>query len=130
MKNKNILLFALALLFFGFGIISMKNAMPSKKEERIYNQISKFLPYEIEKRVGGFTIIFKDTNEKVKPSNEEFFKKIESMDRHWAKTHLKVVANDVIILDDKKQQIQKIALQTSDEKVFVLTYFGLGVLND
>lgn len=125
MKNSNILLVVLALVFFGFGMIVMQNSMPDKKEERIYNIITEYLPYVVEKRVGGFTIIFKDSDEKVKPSNEEFFAKIKSLDRFWAKTHLKLIDDEVTILDDKNQTIKTIKLQTDSEKIFMIEYFGL-----
>ena len=102
MKKSTLIFITLSLLFFGFGIMTFQDAIPKKKEERIYIAISKHFPYIIEKRLGGLTIIFKDTNEKMKPTNSEFFSKIESIDKFWAKEYLILTTDKVIILDKNK----------------------------
>ncbi len=125
MKKTTLLFIALSLLFFGFGIITLKDALPNKKEERIYTALSQHFPYMIEKRLGGLTIIFKDTNEKVKPNNSEFFSKIESIDKFWAKEHLILKSNSVVVLDGNKRIINEIKFEKPQEKEFVKTYFLL-----
>lgn len=124
-KQSNILLFVLTILFFGFGFIAMQNAKPFPKEERIYSLIQKEMPYTLEKRVGGFTIVFKDSADKVKPSNEELFRKLESIDKFWAKTHLKVLSDKALILDTNQTVAKEIKFENDKEKEFVITYFGI-----
>jgi hypothetical protein len=122
--KKNHLVLILAVLFFGFGILSMIDSAPPKKE-KIYTELEKYLPYQIEKRVGGFTIIFKDTGEKVKPTNKEFFEKVQTIDTFWAQKHLKLQGGFVEVLDDNKNIIAKLKLANPAEKSFVENYFGV-----
>lgn len=123
MKKNNLIFITLMLIFFGFGFFALKSALPSPKEERIYSLIQKQMPYTVEKRVGGFAIVFKNGDEKLKPSNEEVFKVIETIDKNWGKTHLKVTKESVHILDDSENTIKTIAFQTQKEKEFVINYF-------
>lgn len=123
MKNKYFVLI-LAALFFLFGALAMIDSAPSKKE-RIYTELEQYFPYEIEKRVGGFTIIFKDTGEKVKPTNKEFFEKIQTIDTFWAKKHLKLQGAFVEVLDDNAKSVAKIKLENHKEKEFIENYFGV-----
>ncbi|MFZ9660104.1 MAG: hypothetical protein ACO29X_06105 [Arcobacteraceae bacterium] len=125
MKKSTLIFITLSLLFFGFGIMTFQDAIPKKKEERIYIAISKHFPYIIEKRLGGLTIIFKDTNEKMKPTNSEFFSKIESIDKFWAKEYLILTTNKVIILDKNKIIIDEIKFKNQKEKEFIKTYFDI-----
>ena len=108
MKKSTLIFIALSLLFFGFGMMTLQDAMPKKKEDRIYTILSKHFPYIIEKRLGGLTITFKDTDEKVKPSNAEFFSKIESIDKFWAKEYLILKADKVMVLDKNKIIIDEV----------------------
>jgi len=125
MKKSTLIFITLSLLFFGFGIMTFQDAIPKKKEERIYIAISKHFPYIIEKRLGVLTIIFKDTNEKMKPTNSEFFSKIESIDKFWAKEYLILTTNKVIILDKNKIIIDEIKFKNQKEKEFIKTYFDI-----
>lgn len=125
MKKSTLIFITLSLLFFGFGIMTFQDAIPKKKEERIYIAISKHFPYIIEKRLGGLTIIFKDTNEKMKPTNSEFFSKIESIDKFWAKEYLILTTDKVIILDKNKIIIDEIKFKNQKEKEFIKTYFDI-----
>jgi hypothetical protein len=128
-KQNNLVFIILIAVFFGFGFFAMKKAMPLPKEDRIYSLIKQELPYTIEKRVGGFSIVFKSGDEKLKPSNEEFFKVVETIDKNWAKTHLQLTDNSVIILDDGQNKIKNITFETKKEKEFVISYFFDGVSN-
>lgn len=126
MKQSTLIFLVMVFAFFGFGIMTLKDAMPTnKKEERIYNLLSQHFPYIIEKRLGGFTIVFKDTNEKVKPTNSEFYSKIESIDKFWGKEHLLLKSNSIAVMDGNKTIINEIKFETIKEKEFVETYFEL-----
>ncbi|MCK9336525.1 MAG: hypothetical protein M0P43_01710 [Arcobacteraceae bacterium] len=127
MKPNNLVFVILIVVFFGFGFFALKSALPSPKEERIYSLIQQEMPYTLEKRVGGFSIVFKNGDEKLKPSNEEVFKMVETIDKNWGKTHLKVTNNSVQILDDSQNIIKTIALETQKEKEFVISYFFEGI---
>ena len=124
MKQSTIIFIILVLAFFGFGMITLKDAMPNtKKEERIYHLLSQHFPYTIEKRLGGFTIVFKDTDEKVKPTTSEFYSKIASIDKFWGKDHLLLKSNSIAILDNNQTIINEIQFENKKEKEFVRTYF-------
>jgi hypothetical protein len=125
MKNSTLVFVVLILTFFGLGIMTFQDAKPKGKEERIYKILSQHFPYNIEKRVGGLTIVFKDTEEKVKPNNSEFFSKVESIDKFWGKKHLLLKANSIVVLDQNKTIVNEIEFENIKEKEFVKTYFEL-----
>jgi len=125
MRQSTLIFILLIVAFFSFGLMTFKDAMPNKKEERIYTALSQHFPYIIEKRLGGLTVVFKDTNEKVKPTNSEFFSKIESIDKFWAKEHLILKSNSVVVVDGNKTIINEIKFEKPQEKEFVKTYFDI-----
>jgi hypothetical protein len=59
--------------------------------------------------------------------SQEFFKKIESIDKFWAKTHLQIEQNGVVIVDANKNVIKQIPFINIQEKEFVKNYFAIGV---
>ncbi|MBD3829307.1 MAG: hypothetical protein IE890_02350 [Arcobacter sp.] len=118
MKIKNILVIFLGVIFFFIGFITLKNALPSKKEELIYNQIIKYSPYKVEKRFGGLTIINKQTGKKEKPSNSEIFHRLDYLNQKWAKENITMKNNQLIITKDKKQ-IAVININNEKEKEFI-----------
>ncbi len=124
MKKSNIIFIVLSLLFFGFGVMTLQDAMPKQqKEERIYTLISPYFPYVVEKRLGGLTIVFNDTKEKMKPTNSEFYEKIASIDRFWGQQHLQLQDNYVVVFDNNKTLQTTIPLLNQKEKDFIITYF-------
>ena len=125
MKFSNYFMIGLAVLFFTLGFNALKEAQPEKKSERVYQALKQYMPYYLEKRVGGFQIMMKGSKEKEKPPITEVYKRLEQLEKGWGQKHLKIVANDLIIMDDNKTQIGKIPFHLDEERVWTKTFFML-----
>ena len=125
MTPKKGLLFGFLFAFFVMGFVAMQRAMPEAKEERIYKAIKVYSPYELEKRIGGLTIVNKQTGIKEKPSAADVLHRVDELEKIWGKTHLRVENNDVIILGDNNQTIVKIFIETKKEREFLKRFYGI-----
>ncbi|MGD9554051.1 MAG: hypothetical protein AB7D96_01115 [Arcobacteraceae bacterium] len=123
-KNSNLLLLGFLVGFFIIGFISFQNAMPEAKNERVYSILKPYLPYTVEKRLGGFTVVDKKTDEKTKPPASEALKYMDSLDKQWGKEFLKLQGNVLMILDANKQPIKQFEI-TSEEKKWVENFFEI-----
>lgn len=121
---KKVFVFTLLCGFLVMGILSMKRAMPESKEERIYKAIKAYSPYQLEKRMGGLTIVDERDDTREKPSAAEVLHRIDELDKQWGKKHLSVVNNDVIIKKDDNTSV-KIFIQTPEERAFIKSFFGI-----
>jgi hypothetical protein len=125
MSVKKGLIFGLLFGFLVLGILSMQRATPQHKEERMYKAIKIYSPYELEKRMGGLTIVNKLTGIKEKPSAAEVLHRLDELDQEWGKDHLVVKDNDVVILGDNNQTVVKIFIETEKERAFLKTFYGI-----
>lgn len=121
---KKVFIFVLLSGFLIMGIVSMKRAIPQQKEDRIYQAIKIHSPYTFEKRLGGLTIINTMNDTKEKPNASEVLHRIDELDKAWAKTHLSVENNNVIIKKDDNSSV-KIAIETPKEREFIKSFFGI-----
>ena len=107
------------------GIIAMKRAMPEPKQERIYKAVKEYSPYHLEKRIGGLTILSsKDEDFKEKINAAEVLHRLDELDKQWAKNHLSVENNDIIVTKDDNSTV-KIFIETPKERAFVKSFFGI-----
>mgnify|MGYP006921591566 FL=1 len=125
MNPKKGLMFGLLFGFLVLGFLAMQRATPEAKEDRIYKAVIKYSPYQLEKRLGGLTIINTVTGTKEKPSAAEVLLRKDELDKKWAKEHLKVENNDVIILGDNNQTVVKIFIENAKERKFIKSFFGI-----
>ena len=121
---KKVFVFTLLAGFLTMGVLSMKRAMPEPKEERIYKAIKVYSPYSLEKRMGGLAILNKLTDEKEKPSNAEILHRLDELDKEWAKEHLSIEGNDVVITTEEDETV-KILIETPKERAFIKSFFGI-----
>ncbi|MEA1891684.1 MAG: hypothetical protein U9N33_03130 [Campylobacterota bacterium] len=121
---KKFIVFSLLFAFLVMGFVAMQRAMPEAKEDRIYKAIKVYSPYELEKRMGGLTIINTKDGTKEKPSAAEALHRIDELDKQWAKKHLSVQGNDVLITRDGNTTV-KIFIQTPKERAFIKSFFGI-----
>ncbi|WP_295009388.1 hypothetical protein [Sulfurimonas sp.] len=103
----------------------MKRALPEAKEERIYTAIKVYSPYVVEKKVGGLNIIDKRNGEKESPSSKEIFHRLDELDKKWAKEHLRVENNEIIIIGENNQSVARIFIETEKERAFVKRFYGI-----
>ena len=124
-KNLNILFLLFFILFMAGGVYLMKNKVPDKKNERVYSLLQSFIPYSLEKRVGGFSIVSKVTGKKEKPMATEVMSRLEQLEKQWGKTHLKLELTTLYILDDNQKVLHEIILENKKETDWVNFFFEL-----
>jgi hypothetical protein len=99
---------------------------PSEKNERIYTIVKKYSPYYFNKRFGGIQILNKEDKDfKVKPTNMELFKEFANLEKSWAKKHLKIKNNTLIIFNNDKVKQLSIKILSKEEKEFINNYYGI-----
>jgi len=125
MKTKNLLIVAFFVIFMFLGLTALKQGMPSEKNERVYTLLQKHMPYEIEKRAGGLSILSKETGVKEKPPAKDVFLRLEQLEQLWAKDFMRLDNNVIIILDKDKKATAKIILQNQEEINWVKEYFEI-----
>ncbi len=119
------LLVGFLFAFLVLGVLSMKRAMPEPKEERIYQELKVYMPYEIDKYAGGLAIIDKRDGRKEKPDAAEVFLRLDELEKIWGKKHLRVEKNIVVITGENNQSIGRLKIQTQKEKDFLKTFFDI-----
>ncbi len=122
--RRMLLLFAFCAAFVFLGITAMRDGMPSAKNERVYTILKKYIPYKLEKRAGGLTIISKLSDVKEKPPAKDVYLRLEQLEQQWAKDFLKLDKNFLFVVDKNKNKVSKILL-SSDEKKWVISYFEI-----
>ncbi|DAB40493.1 MAG TPA: hypothetical protein CFH81_04430 [Sulfurovum sp. UBA12169] len=127
MSNFKSYLFAfLAIGFIAIAISAYFESQPEQKNKRIYKEIKKYSPYYIDKRFGGLQILSKtDKDFKEKPSNVEIFRQLDTLEKKWGKSHLKIENSQLHILDDKNVSIAAILLQNQEELLFIQQFYGI-----
>lgn len=122
---KKAFIFGLLSAFLVMGILSMKRAMPEEKNERIYKEFKVHSPYQLEKRMGGLTIInLKDPEYKEKPSAAELLHRLDELDKEWAKGHLSV-ENNTLLISKENNTVIEISIETKEERAFIQSFFGI-----
>jgi len=125
MKLSGTFIIALAILFFGLGFNALQEAKPSQMNKRIYKELKPFIPYYLEKRIGGFSILSKEDNIKEKPPITEVFRRLEQLERGWGMKHLKIQNNILIVSDNNNTIVKKIPFKDNEEKIWTKNFFGI-----
>ncbi|QKJ21827.1 hypothetical protein [Poseidonibacter lekithochrous] len=125
MKSKQLLIAAFFIIFMFLGITTLKESMPSPKNDRIYSILQEQMPYIVEKRAGGLTIKSKITGIKEKPPAKQIFLRLEQLEKQWGQEFLRLKGNNLIILNKDKKEVMKILLKNSDEMSWVKEYFEI-----
>lgn len=124
MKNSKYFILAFIVIVFIVGFIGFKDSLPQNKNERVYAILQEYLPYTLEKRFGGLSIVYKDGKQKEKPSNAEIFHITDKLDKQWGKEYLKLENNILVVLDREKKEIKRVDLN-QDELKWVKEFFGI-----
>jgi len=124
-KTSNLLLLGFFIGFIIIGGIALKDSMPDAKDKRVYAALKPFMPYELEKRIGGFYIVTKRTGDKEKPPATEVMIRLDELEKEWGLAHLKLEGDNLLILDDTKKVINQIKLNDHLEIKWAQTFFGI-----
>lgn len=120
------LIWALAAGFLVIGITAYFESQPEAKNKRIYQEVIKYSPYYIDKRVGGLNIKSRENEEfKEKPDNVKVFLRLDELEKAWGKTHLKLENSQLIILDDNGSTLSTFPLESQDEIDFIHSFYGV-----
>jgi len=124
-KKLNIIFLIFFILFLIVGVILVKTNIPEEKNERVYSLLQKYIPYELEKRVGGFSIVHKLTGHKEKPLSPNVMKRLSFLEQNWGKSYLKLQNDMLHVLDEEKKIIYKIELKNRSERDWVRNFFNI-----
>ena len=123
---KKFLPVAVILAFFLFGLDAFFQSRPSDKNERVYKAVQLYSPYYLDRRFGGLQIMSKEnTDFKEKPTNSTLFREFTRLEREWAKTHLKIQNNNLIISDNNGTTLSTLPLKNKEELAFVHNYYEI-----
>jgi hypothetical protein len=119
------LFMAIGLGLILMSILAFKEGKPSSKAP-IYKEIKKYSPYYLEKRFGGLQIMSKEDKEfKEKPKNIELFRRLDYLEKNWGSSHLKIVDNQLVVLDNNDTTIATIPILSQEDSSFVHTFYGI-----
>jgi hypothetical protein len=120
------LIWAMAAGFLRIGITAFLESQPEAKNKRVYQEVIKYSPYYIDKRVGGLNIKSREDEDfKEKPDNIQVFHRLDELEKAWGKTHLKLENSQLVILDDNGTTLSTFPLQGQDEIDFVHRFYGI-----
>lgn len=120
------LIWALAAGFLAIGIIALLESQPETKNKRVYQEVIKYSPYYIDKRVGGLNIKNREDEAfKEKPDNTKVFLRFDELEKAWGKTHLRLENSQLIILDNNGSTLSTFPLESQDEIDFIHRFYGI-----
>jgi len=125
MNAKKGLFFGVIFAFFVLGVVSLQRAMPDKKEQRIYSAIKVYIPYTLEKRMGGLTIVDSRDGRKEKPDAASVYHRLDELEKEWGKEHLSMEDETLLVLGDNNQTLVKVFVQTPQEREWIRSFFGI-----
>ena len=120
------LIWALAAGFLVMGITAFMESQPDPKNKRVYQEITKYSPYYIDKRVGGLNIKSKEDEAfKEKPDNVKVFRRLDELEKAWGKTHLILENSQLHILDNNGSTLTTFPLESQDEIDFIHRFYEI-----
>jgi len=120
------LIWALAAGFLIIGITAFLKSQPEAKNKRVYQEVIKYSPYYIDKRVGGLNIKSRENEEfKEKPDNVQVFRRLDELEKAWGKTHLVLENFQLHILDNNGSTLTTFPLESQDEIDFIHRFYGI-----
>ena len=119
------LFMALGLGLILMSVIAFQKGKPTPKAP-IYKEVKEYSPYYLDKRFGGLQIMSKHDKEfKEKPVNVEVFRRLEYLEKAWGKEHLKIVENQLSILDENGSNLTTIPIKSQEDNNFLHTFYGI-----
>lgn len=118
--------FALGAVMIFLAAVAFIMGRPPHRDARIYPIVREYSPYTVENGLGGLKILSKeDPNFKEEPDAVNFYKRLQTLEQQWAKTHLRLEGDTLKILDGNGKVLKAVPLKNSREKQFVHDYYGV-----
>ncbi|MFK5881304.1 MAG: hypothetical protein QM482_03735 [Sulfurospirillum sp.] len=115
----------LIFVFVFLSFVAFNNAMPETKNREVMNLIAPYMPYRLEKRLGGLTIVDTRTGTKEKPPNDMVYKRLDKLEKQWGKTYLSIDGFVLSIRDKNKKIVKSFKLKNKKQVDFVRKFFGI-----
>ncbi len=127
MRNiSKFLIWGLAIGFLLLGTNAYLNSKPEAKNQRIYQEIKKYSPYYLDKRVTGLDIKSKEDQDfKESPDSMQIFHQLDKLEKKWGEKHLKLDGDTLVILDNNGSKRATIKVQNRDEMDFIHHFYGI-----
>ena len=108
------------------GFSAYLQSRPEEKNVQIYHEIKAYSPYYLDKRLGGLRIMSKtDKDFKEQPDNVEVFHRLDSLEKEWGKSHLKIENSQLRIVDDINNTLVTLPIKTQNELYFLHHFYGI-----
>jgi hypothetical protein len=125
MFSKKLAFVIVGVMFF-LTVVAFMEAKPNVRDKRVYPIVKKYMPFKVEKSLGGLRILREDDpNFKETPEAINFYHRLQYLERKWAEKHLKLERNILKILDGNGKVVEEIVLKSRKEIEFVNSYFGV-----
>ncbi|MEA3455584.1 MAG: hypothetical protein U9R26_03670 [Campylobacterota bacterium] len=125
-KYRKYLIWGLAAGFLVLAVSAYVKSQPESKNKRVHQEVTKYSPYYIDKRVGGLNIKSREDEEfKEKPDNVVVFRRLDELEKAWGKTHLKLENSHLLILDNNGSTLTTFPLESQDEIDFIHRFYGI-----
>lgn len=125
-SNKVVYAVIAVLIFLTVSAFIM--GRPSHRDSRIYPIVRQYSPFIIENGLGGLKIKRKDNPDfKEEPDAVNFYQRLNVLERDWAKSHLKVNGNRLMIYDKNGSIVKEVELKSDKEKRFIKEYYGVSI---
>ncbi len=115
----------LILVFIFLSFVAFNNAMPERKNREVMNLIAPYIPYKLEKRLAGLTIVDTRDGTKEKPSNEMVYKRLDELEKEWGKKYLSIDGFVLSIHDKSGKIIKTFKLKDKKQVEFVREFFKI-----
>ena len=125
MSIKKAIFLGMVFGFFFLGVLAMQRAMPDAKEQRIYSAIKPYIPYKLEKYVGGLKIVDSRDGRVEKPDAASVYHRLDELEKEWGAKHLRVDGSELVVVGDNNQSVVKIFIETNKERQWLKNFFGI-----
>ncbi len=115
----------LIFVFIFLSFVAFNKAMPESKNKEVMNLISSYMPYKLEKRLAGLTIVNTKTGEKEKPANDIVYKRLDELEKKWGKKYLSINGSVLSVRDDSNKSIKTFNLKNKKQVDFIHRFFGI-----
>ena len=116
------LIWAMLAGFIFVSFASFYANLPAPKNKRVYEAILPYFPYKIKKELGGLDIEDVRKHKDLNIDNAKVYLIYDQLLQKWGQSHLQLQGNNLLIFDDQKRVVKKVALN-SKEKEWVKNFF-------